>query len=71
MWVFACSVNFSLFSGYDAEGYHAPLIPYGYHAEGYHARADTFKPTGYQGYYTRATTIHTNFWVQADYHTCG
>ena len=24
-----------------------------------------------QGYHTRATTLHTNFWVQADYHTCG
>ena len=45
--VFVCSVNFSLFSGYRAEGYYAPPIPYGYHAEGYHARADTFKLTGY------------------------
>ena len=33
LWVFVCSVNFSLFSGY--------------HAEGYHARTDTFKLTGY------------------------
>ena len=33
MWVFVCSVNFSLFSSY--------------HAEGYHARTDTFKLTGY------------------------
>ena len=24
-----------------------------------------------QGYHTRATTLHTNFWVQAGYHTCG
>ena len=47
MWVFVCSVNFSLFSGYHAESYHAPLIPYGYHAEGYHARTDTFKLTGH------------------------
>ena len=31
--VFVCSVNFSLFSGY--------------HAEGYHDRTDTFKLTGY------------------------
>ena len=23
------------------------------------------------GYYTRATTLHANFWVQAGYHTCG
>ena len=23
------------------------------------------------GYYTGATTLHTNFWVQARYHTCG
>ena len=45
--VFVCSVNLSLFSGYHAEGYHAPPIPYGYHAEGYHARTDTFKLTGY------------------------
>ena len=42
-----CSVDFSLFSGYHVEGYHAPPIPYGYHAEGYHARTDTFKLTGY------------------------
>ena len=34
-------------SGYHAEGYHAPPIPYGYHAEGYYARTDTFKLTGY------------------------
>ena len=61
MWVFVCSVNLSLFSGYYAEGYHAPPISYGYHAEGYHAppisygyhaqgyhaRTDTFKPTRY------------------------
>ena len=47
LWVFVCSVNLSLFSGYHAEGYHAPPIPYGYHAEGYHARADTIKLTGY------------------------
>ena len=46
MWVFVCSVKFSLFSGYHAEGYYAPPIPYVYHAEGYHARTDTFKPTG-------------------------
>jgi len=24
-----------------------------------------------QGYHTRATTLHINFWVQAGYHTCG
>ena len=24
-----------------------------------------------QGYYTRATMLQTNFWVQAGYHTCG
>ena len=24
-----------------------------------------------QGYHTRATTLQTNFWVQAGYHTCG
>ena len=76
LWVFVCSVNFSLFSGYHAEGYYAPPIPYGYHAEGYHARTDTFKLTDYlvprlQGYHTRATTLHTNVWVQAGYHTCG
>ena len=47
LWVFVCSINFSLFSGYHAEGYHAPPIPYGYHAEGYHARTDTFKLKGY------------------------
>ena len=43
LWVFVCSVNFSVsFSGYHAEGYHAPPIPYGYHG-----RTDTFKLTGY------------------------
>ena len=48
LWVFICSIIFSLFfSGYHAEGYHAPPIPYGYHAESYHARIDTFKLTGY------------------------
>ena len=47
LWVFVCPVNISLFSGYHAEGYHAPLIPYGYHAKGYHARTDTFKLTGH------------------------
>ena len=47
LWVFVCSVNFSLFSGYHDEGYHAPPIPYGYHAVGYHRRTDTFKLTGY------------------------
>ena len=40
LWVFVCSVNLSLFSGY--------------HAEGYHARTDTFKLTGY--YVCRVTT---------------
>ena len=24
-----------------------------------------------QGYHTQATTLQTNFWVQAGYHTCG
>ena len=24
-----------------------------------------------QGYHSRATTLQTNFWVQAGYHTCG
>jgi len=33
LWVFVCSVNLGLFSGY--------------HAEGYHARTDTLKLTGY------------------------
>ena len=47
LWVFVCSVNLSLFSGYHAEGYYAPPVPYGYHAESYHARTDTFKLTGY------------------------
>ena len=63
LWIVMCSINFSLsfpsttprattphlslFSGYHAEGYHAPPIPYGYNAEGYHARTDTFKITGY------------------------
>ena len=45
--VFVCPVNISLFSGYHAEDYHAPPIPYGYHAEGYHTRTDTFKLTGH------------------------
>ena len=47
LWGFMRSNNFSLFSGYHAEGYHAPPIPYGYHAQGYHALTDTFKLTGY------------------------
>ena len=40
MWVFVYSVNFRLYSGY--------------HAEGYHARTDTFKLTGY--HFCRVTT---------------
>ena len=47
LWVFVCSVDLSLYSGYHAERYHAPPIPHGNHAEGYHARTDTFKLTGY------------------------
>ena len=45
--LYARLISVSLFSGYHAEGYHAPPIPYGYHTEGYHARTDTFKITGY------------------------
>ena len=46
---FLCArlISVCLFSGYHAEGYHAPPIPYDYHAEGYHARTDIFKLTGY------------------------
>ena len=29
------------------------------------------RPPRLQGYHTRATTLHTDFWVQAGYHTCG
>ena len=61
LWVFMCPINFILFSGYHAEGYHAPpLFPAttprattphrsfaGYHAEGYHTRTDEFKIRGY------------------------
>ena len=28
LWVFVCSINFSLFSGYHAEGYHAPPVSF-------------------------------------------
>ena len=31
----------------------------------------TYRLPRLQGYHTRATTLHTNFWVQAGYHTCG
>ena len=57
LWVFVCSVNFSLFSGYHAEGYYAPPVslfpattprattphryPTSYHAQGYHALTTT------------------------------
>ena len=54
LWVFVCSVNLSLFSGYHAESYYAPPIPYGYHADGYRARTDTFKLIGH--HVCRATT---------------
>ena len=47
LWVLCARLISVSFSGYHAEGYHAPPIPYGYHAEGYHARTDTFKLTGY------------------------
>ena len=47
----------------------------GYHAEGYHARTYICNQANglprLQGYHTRATTLQTNFWVQAGNHTCG
>ena len=62
MWVLVCSVNFSPFSGYNADDYHAPPIPYGYHAEGYLARTDTFKLTGY--HVCRVTTPELPRYIQ-------
>ena len=73
LWVFLCPVNITLFSGYHAEGYHAPPIPYGYNVEGYHASTDTDKLTGYHVCRVttpellrsiRATTLHTNVWYR-------
>ena len=57
--VFVYLVNLSLFSGYHAEGYHARR----------YIQANRLPRL--QGYHTRATTLRTNFWVQAGYHTCG
>ena len=61
LWVFVCSVSFSLFSGYHAEGYHAPTIPYGHHAEGYHARADTFNLTRYRVCRVTTPSYHATY----------
>ena len=48
LWVFVCSVNLGLFSGY--------------HAEGYHARTDTFKLTGH--HVCRVTTPELPRYIQ-------
>ena len=60
---FLCArLIFSLFSGYHAEGYHAPPIAYDYHAEGYRARTDTSKLTGY--HVCRVTTPELPRYIQ-------
>ena len=73
LWVFVCSVDLSLFR-LPRRGLPRPTdtlrLP----------RRGLPRPYRYiqanrlprlQGYHTRATKIHTNFWVQAGYHTCG
>ena len=71
---FMCPINFSRFSGYHAEGDHAPPLfrrlprrglPRPYRWIQYN------RLPRLQGYHTRATTLQTNFWVQARYPTCG
>ena len=52
LWAFMCPINSSLFSGYHAEGNHAPPSLSGYHAAGYHA------PPLYPATSARATTPH-------------
>ena len=79
LWVFMCSINFSLFFWVSfpattprATTPHRFLFrlprrglprPYGC--------IQANKLPRLQGYHTRATTLRTNFWVQAGYHTCG
>ena len=64
LWVFMCSINFSLFSGslfrLTRRGLPRP----------YRCIQANRLPR-LQGYHTRATTLRINFWVQAGYHTCG
>ena len=73
LWVFMCSINFSLFS---VSLFRLPRrgLPRPYRCiqanrlprlQGYHSLQVTIS------YHTRATTLHINFWVQAGYHTCG
>ena len=74
LWIFMCPINFSLFSGYHAEGYHAPplfsRLPRRGLPRPYICNQANRLPR-LQGYHTRATTLQKNFWVQAGYHTCG
>ena len=76
-------ISVCLFSGYHAEGYHAPpLFPAASARATTPHRSLSRLPRPYicnqanrlprlQGYHTRATTLQKNFWVQAGYHTCG
>ena len=77
LWVFMCPTNITrvcLFSGYHAEGYHAPplfsRLPRRGLPRPYICNQANRLPR-LQGYHTRATTLQINFWVQAGYHTCG
>ena len=75
LWVFICSVNFSLsLFRLPRRGLPRPTDtlrlprrglprPYRY--------TQANRLPRLQGYHTRATTLQTNFWVQAGQHTCG
>ena len=74
LWVFMCSINFSLFFCVSflattprATTPHRTLLrlPRPYRC------IQANRLPRLQGYHTRATTLHINFWVQAGYHTCG
>ena len=74
LWVFVCSVNLKSLFRLPRRGLLRPTdtlrLP----------RRGLPRPYRYiqanrlprlQGYHARATTLHTNLWVQARYHTCG
>ena len=76
LWVFMCPINSSLFFWVSTTAWattpHRSLfrlprrgLPRPYRC----IRANRLPRL--QGYHTRATTLQTNIWVQAGYHTCG
>ena len=79
LWVFMCSINFSLFFWVSFPAT-TPRATTPHRSLFRLPRRGLTRPYRYiqanriprlQGYHTRATTLQTNFWVQAGYHTCG